>query len=108
MPEEFVSEEITPAPKTADARAMAAGEPGLPRRFTWRDREFTVADVLEKWKDTGRCKSGADESYVRKHWFRIRTTTGEEMTIYFDRQPRSRKRTARWWLYAVTPRSPSG
>ena len=102
MSETFVSEEIHPAPGTADARSMAAGEPGLPRRFTWRGTEYEVAQLLAKWKDTGPCKSGSDERYVRKHWFRLRTATGEEMKIYFERQPRSgRDRKARWWLYTI-------
>ena len=102
MQEMFVSEEIRPVPGTADVRGMAAGEPGLPGRFTWRGREYAVAEILEKWKETGDCRSGSDERYVRKHWFRIRTAGGDEMKIYFERQPRSRAaKKARWWMYSV-------
>jgi len=82
---------------------MARGEPGLPRRFLWRDEEYEIDTVLEQWKETGPCKSGSDEQYVRKHWYRVRTTNGAEMRIYFERQARSgRERTKRWWLYAVS------
>ena len=81
---------------------MLRGEPGLPGRFVWREREYAVAGVLEKWKETGPCRNGSGERYLRKHWFRIRTATGEEMKIYFDRRPRSRRGAkARWWLYTV-------
>lgn len=99
---EFVCERIAPVPGTMDVAGMLRGEPGLPARFVWREREYAVAGVLEKWKETGPCRNGSGERYLRKHWFRIRTTTGEEMTIYFDRQPRSRREAkARWWLHAV-------
>ena len=103
MQEELISESIKPVIGTMDTAGMSRGEPGLPQKFLWRGEEHTVAEVLEKWKDTGRCSHGSPERYVRKHWFRIRTTTGEEMTIYFERQASSRNRTARWWLYTITP-----
>ena len=61
-----------------------------------------MAALLEKWKETGRCRNGSAERYVRKHWFRIRTTGGLEMKIFFERQARSaRERKQRWWLYTV-------
>ncbi len=86
-----------------DARRMATGEPGVPRRFVWRGDEYVVAHVLEKWKTAGDCRSGSGEQYVRKHWFRIRTTAGHVMELYFERQARSaRERKARWWLYAMS------
>jgi hypothetical protein len=105
MSEEFVSEPIKPVAGTFDTAAMTRGEPGLPGRFIWRDKEYTVADVLEVWKEHGPCKGGGPEQYLRKHWFRIRTTTGLEMTIYFERQPRSKSQSKkRWWLYTVIKR----
>jgi len=106
MKEQFVSEPIRPVPGTADAAAMAAGAPGLPRRFTWRETEYEVAEVLDQWRETRPCKHGSDEMYARKHWFRIRTTDGTEMTIYFERQPRSGHEVMkRWWLFARGQRS---
>ena len=102
MSRRFVGERIEPVAGTLDTRGMSRGEPGLPARFIWRGREVAVERVLERWKTTGRCTSGSDELYVRKHWFRIRTTSGEEMTLYFERQARSsRDRKTRWWLYAL-------
>jgi len=98
----FISEPIEPVAGTMDAGAMARGGPGLPHRFLWRGREYSVDAVLEEWKETSDCHSGGSEQYVRKHWFRIRTTTGERMRIYFDRQARShRRQKQRWWLYAL-------
>jgi hypothetical protein len=101
--DEFVGEALSPVGGTLDTDAMSRGEPGLPRAFVWRDREYPVVEVLERWKTTSDCKSGSDEQYVRKHWFRIRTADGTQMRVYFERQPRSgRQRKARWWLYAVS------
>lgn len=100
---QFVSEPITPIEGTMDMSGMAHGEPGLPGKFMWREREYTVGEVLERWKETGPCKHGGDEQYVRKHWYRIRTTDGIEMKVYFERQARSAKqRKVRWWLYTIT------
>ena len=101
--EQFVSEPIEPVAGTFDASAMALGEPGLPGRFVWRGGEHVVAEVVERWKESGPCSHGSGELYLRKHWYRIRTTEGREMTLYFERQPgrRGGKAAARWWLYTI-------
>jgi len=99
---DFVGDSITPVAGAADARAMAQGAPGLPARFIWRGREYQVAEVLKTWKELGPCTSGSPERYVRKHWFAVRTASGEEMEIYCDRQPRRGKSPkARWWLFTI-------
>ena len=102
MAEEFVSEQIKPVAGTFDPAAMTRGEPGLPQRFVWRDTEYTLAAVLEVWKEDGPCRQGSGERYLRKHWFKVLTEQGPRMTIYFDRQARSnRQPKARWWLYTI-------
>jgi hypothetical protein len=102
MSEEFISEPIEPVAGMFDTSAMTRGEPGLPERFKWRDKEYAVLDVLEAWKETGPCKSGGPEKYLRKHWYKIRTDRGSEMILYFERQPRSKTRNKmRWWLYTI-------
>ena len=103
----FVIEPIHPLPGTFDTRAMARGEPGLPQRFTWRGKDYEVADVLERRRETGPMKGGGEELYVRKHWATILTTSGHRMTLYFERQPRSRRDARRrWWLFSVTEPDP--
>ena len=102
MHEQFISERIEPVKGTISTRGAVLGEPGFPGMFHWRDRDIVVADIIEKWKETSRCRSGSNEQYVRKHWFRIRTTDHSEMKIYFERQARSRsQRLQRWWLYTL-------
>jgi len=97
--DEFISEPITPAPGTGDVRAMARGEPGLPARFTWREREYTIVNVLEAWKSSSR-EGGTGELYLRRHFYTVETDTGERMTLYCERQARNpRKPKARWYLY---------
>ena len=102
MDQQFVSEPVKPVAESMDPAAMACGAPGLPQRFVWRGTEFAVGEVLEQWKETGACRHGSAEKYVRKHWFRIRTTSGDEMKLYFERQPRA-KHNARWWLFSRAP-----
>jgi hypothetical protein len=102
MPEEFVGEAIRPVAGTFDPRAMVRGEPGVPQRFVWRDQEYTVAAVLEVWKEDGPCRHRSGEMYLRKHWFQILTKQGPQMTIWFERQARSRPQNkTRWWLYTI-------
>ena len=103
MNKEFVGESIQPVVGTAVAAGMVRGEPGFPTRFIWRDTEHVLDEILKSWKQSGPCKSGSDEKYLRKHWFRIRTADGLEMDIYFDRQARSKRQAkTRWWLYTVS------
>ncbi len=98
---EFVSEPITPVAGSFVTAAMSTGEPGLPVRFVWRATEYQVVEVVDTWKTTGPCKHGSGERYVRRHWFRVVTTDGVEMELYFDRQPRARQRMQRWWLATI-------
>jgi len=102
MTERFVSEAIEPVASTFDTARMSVGEPGLPRQFRWRGRTVEIAAVLRTWKDTGPCRNGSPEEYVRKHWFEVRTAEGETMKIYFDRQARPGRRGKRWWLFTVS------
>ena len=89
-----------------DAACSAPGEPAPPMRFLWRKREYVVEQVLKKWRETGPCRNGSGERYVRKHWFEVRTVEGAQMKIFFERQSRSaRERTRRWWLYTVRQRT---
>ena len=102
MGEEFVSETIKPIEGTFDTAAMTRGEPGLPAKFIWRDKEYEIAKVLEVWKETGPCRNGSSEIYLRKHWYKIQTTDNMIMTLYFERQARSKNQNkARWWLYTI-------
>ena len=102
MSEEFISEPIKPVAGTFDTAGMTRAEPGLPGRFVWRGKEYAVVDVIEVWKESGPCKSGGREQYLRKHWYKIRTEGGPEMTLYFERQARSKSQSkARWWLYTI-------
>jgi len=72
--ERFVSEAIKPLTETADTSRMAIGEPGLPSEFVWRDRTVTVRKLLRSWRQTGKCRHGSPEMYVRKHWFEVAFT----------------------------------
>lgn len=72
---------------------MGRGEPGLPKQFTWRGRRYAVAAVLGNWRTSqregGRANAGL---YLRRHWYRIATDSGDVMTASCERQTRSRKR----------------
>jgi len=107
MAERFIGEGIAPETPSFSASLMTTGSPGLPQQFTWRGKRYQVAETLEAWKECGDCRHGSGERYVRKHWFRIRTTDGLEMKIYFERQKRS-SGGSRWRLYSLHTPGPAG
>jgi hypothetical protein len=100
--ETFVGEPIEPKPGSFDTGMMARGGPGLPRAFTWCGREYQVLGVMDSWhtKERGH---GMDREYhyVRRHYYRIKTTTGEIMTISFDRKPQGERGRQRWSLFSI-------
>ena len=98
--ERFIGEAIVAEDMSFSVASMAMGKPGLPRVFSWKGRRFCVTAVLEEWKECGDCRHGSGERYVRKHWYRVRTTEDLEMKIYFERQGRS-SGGSRWRLYSV-------
>lgn len=101
--ETFIGEPIQPTPGTFDTRMLARGGPAVPRIFTWRGREYRIARVIESWYTRER-GVGMDRGhrYVRKHYYRIETATGEVMTLCFDRKPPSSgDRKARWRLWSM-------
>jgi len=101
MPERFVSEALSPVAGTGDTARMAAGEPGLSSKFVRRGRTIIVTAVLWTWRETGRCHHGSPEMYVRKHWCEVATASDGTLKLYFDRQPRGRRKGPRWWLFSI-------
>lgn len=100
MRETFIGEPIIPMEGTFLPSGAAPGEPILPRQFLWNGEPYSIVGVLEKWKEAGDCRHGSDERYVRKHWYRVRTSEGSEMKIYFERQRRTRG-GSRWRLHTL-------
>ena len=101
MEQKFISESIKPVNATTDTTAMATGGPGLPQEFTWRDKTLKITKVLDSWHETGPCTHGSGERYVRKHWFEVETSLHQKAKIYFERKPRGKKLTERWWLFSI-------
>jgi hypothetical protein len=101
--QEFISEPLRPVPGAFDTAAMAAGLPGLPAGFQWRDRTVRIDGVLEHWKHSEREGGRARGSlYLRRHYFRLRMSDGSRWVVYFTRQmPRTGSPRQRWFLYAV-------
>jgi hypothetical protein len=106
MKERFVGEGITPEDSSFCVSQMAMGKPGLPQKFSCEGKGFSILEVLEEWKEAGDCHHGSGERYVRKHWFRVRTSDDLEMKIYFERQGRS-SGGSRWRLDSLRSLAPS-
>ncbi len=98
----FVSESVRPVASTADTGSMAGGGPGFPEAFVWRGERLRVVAILRTWKETGPCRHGGGEQYVRKHWFEVETGSHGRAKIYFERRARGRDVSKRWWLFSVS------
>jgi len=108
--ERFLGESLEAIEGSMTTVGMTTSGIALPLRFKRGKSEITVSEVLEQWIETGPMKGGDSsgaERYLRKHWWLIRTTDGDDMKIYFERQPRSKRDLKkRWWLHSVIVRRP--
>ncbi|MDD2236961.1 MAG: DUF6504 family protein [Kiritimatiellae bacterium] len=100
--EQFISEPIKPVSGTQDAARMAAGEPGLPTEFIWRRERLIITKCIRTWRETGPCRNGSKEQYLRRHWYELEDLQNRILKISFDRNPRGKQKTARWRLYSLT------
>jgi len=105
MTEKFICEALKPDTATMDTARMAAGGPGLPRMFLWRGQPLAIARVRREWRDTAPCRNGSGERYANKHWFELETEDGRVATVYFERRPRGKALSARWWLHTISSRA---
>ena len=90
MPPKFIGEKIT---------VETTGAVKQPASFTWRDREYTVGEILLNWADWGFAAGATQRDWkTRRHrnYFRVRTTSGEIFEIYHDR---GRSVEGEWYLY---------
>ena len=101
MKESFIGEDLKPVASTFDTSRMAVGEPGLPGEFVWQGDVVKIAAVLRTWRETGPCRHGSGERYVRKHWYEVQDATGRIFKLYFERTARRRARGGRWQLFSV-------
>jgi len=105
-PNQFISERITPDPEALDASTAAIGEPAIPLRFAWRGKTFAVLRVVSRRKAyTPDRTHGSGELYLHRHWLEVEVDDGSVMTLYFERQPPSRRAVkSRWYLYSIRAR----
>ena len=95
--EQFISEPLVPEAGTADAAAMARGEPGLPHSFKWRGQTLLIREVVKAWKTNA--PAGEGSAYLRRHWYTLLLTDGRTITVYCLRHARPGR--PHWWLYTI-------
>lgn len=98
LPQEFISEHITPLGSSFDSSSMARGEPGLPGVFIWRGKEYRVKTMIEAKKTLRSCRNGSGEQYINKHYYAFETESGEVMTVY---RKRSGSKKDSWVLLTI-------
>ncbi|MEW6622541.1 MAG: DUF6504 family protein [Bacillota bacterium] len=68
---------------------MVTEKTGTPITFTWRGQNYKIAQVVDKWKDTGSWWTGEGE----KVFYRLETQDKGLWEIYYDLKKK------RWVLY---------
>ena len=76
--------------------AATGSEPPVPQAFVWDGRTLKVASVLRSWRST---KNDRGDTYLKRHWFELRTDDGARLEVYYDRE--ARRGTAQWWLFTI-------
>ena len=101
VPALFISEPIKVDTDSMSTETLAKGAPACPQKFWWHEKEYRVEKLLDSWRkitpEGGRKDA---EKYVRSHYFKIKTTRNEIMTIYCDRKI-TRKRKTGWGLFTI-------
>ena len=77
-------------------------EPPVPRAFLWDRRVLEIAAVVRNWRSS---KEDRGDTYLKSHWFELRTVEGATIEVYFDREAR---RGAEWWLYTIDEQPEEG
>jgi hypothetical protein len=111
QPLKFIEEKIT---VYYDKAPMFEKTPTCPSKFTWRDRDYIIVELLGEWRDyerRGRYKRNMQPQHAvvasqRGSWgvglffFRVRVETAQIFELYFDRAPKSSdQRKGEWYLY---------
>ncbi|HEV3092299.1 MAG TPA: DUF6504 family protein [Candidatus Cybelea sp.] len=92
---QFVSRPIVPASEEFVTPASGA-EPPLPRAFSWDGRTLAIREVIRSWRTT---KDDRGDTYLKRHWFELRTADDLTIVVYYDRA--ARRGAPPWWLYTV-------
>ena len=74
--------------------AADGSAPPVPSAFSWKEGEFRITAVLRSWRST---KSDRGDTYLKRHWFELQTSTGARIEVYYDRDARRNP----WRLYAI-------
>ncbi len=98
-------EPIEPVPGSFDIRAMARGEPGVPRRFRWRERDYRVVRILPGWKEMSAPEGVPGDRYVRRHGTVVETQDGSRLRLVAERG--AGRKGLRWWVRRIEACTPS-
>ena len=101
MTEQFISEKLRPIRGTMDTARMVSGQPGLPKKFLWRGTTIKVEKVLRQWRETGLCRHGSGEVYLRKYWYEVQTACGKLMKLYFLKPSQGNSNETGWRLFSL-------
>ncbi len=102
MARSFVSRPLKPSGEGYVAETQG-NEPPVPRAFAWDERVLEIAAVLRRWKST---KDDRGDTYLKRHWFELRTVEGATIEVYYDRE--ARRGATQWWLYTIDERPEEG
>ncbi len=106
----FISE---PVAVTFGNRRGFEKRPACPKDFAWRGKSYCIVEQLSEWQDharRGKMAHNMRPSHlaaaekrgswgVGRHYFRVRTDTGQVFEIYYDRAPKNAaNRKGGWWL----------
>lgn len=95
-----------------DKPPLLEKKPRCPDRFTWRERQFAIEEVLGEWRDyrrRGRMASNMRPAHARqarlrgsrnvgRYYFRVRVRGGHLYELYFDRAAAGKEAGEEGWF----------
>ena len=80
--------------------SATGSEPPVPRAFLWDGGVLEIVAVVRRWRST---KDDRGDTYLKRHWFELRTAGGARIEAYYDRE--ARRGAAQWWIYTIDEES---
>lgn len=90
----FVSRPLAPQPGWLTE--ASGSEPPVPAAFRFEERSFEIGSVVRSWRSS---KTDRGDTYLKRHWFELRTACGCTLEVYYDREVRRGR--PQWWLYTI-------
>ena len=95
-----------------DIPLLSTKKPDCPDDFSWRDKIFSITEILSEWQDftrKGKYSRNMKDAHLKRasikgslgvgrFYFRVRTDESRVFDIYYDRSIKNTLKTGGFWV----------